>query len=158
MPRFFEDLRVGEVFVSPGRTIDRDQIVAFARAFDPQPFHLDEAAAATSFFGRLIGSGWHTAALTMRMLNESGLDISGGIIGAGMDSLRWPTPLVPGDTVHVRTDVLELRASRTRPAIGIVRCSVRTLRDDETALQEMIANLVVPRKTLGFDGEDATHR
>ncbi len=122
-----------------------DEIKAFASAYDPQPFHLDEAAAADSFFGTLIASGWHTAALTMRLLTESGLDVSGGLIGAGMDDLRWPNALVPGDTIRLLLEVTDVRPSRSRPAIGIVRLHMRTVRDDGVAVQEAHANLVVPR-------------
>ncbi len=146
MPRFFDDLHPGDVFASPSRTVSRDEMVAFARDFDPQPFHLDDAAAGSSFFGRLIGSGWHTAALTMRLLTDAQLDISGGLVGAGTESLRWPTPLLPGDTIHVRAEVLDVRPSRSRPQIGIVRMRVQTLRDDGSAVQETIASLVVPRR------------
>jgi acyl dehydratase len=146
MARFLEDLAAGDVFTSGARTVTLEEIVTFARAFDPQPFHLDPAAAERSFFGRLIGSGWHTAALTMRLLTEVGLDISGGLIGAGMDELRWPSALVPGDTIHVRAEVLSVRASRSRPAVGIVRVDLRTLRADDTAVQTAIANIVVPRR------------
>ena len=146
MARFLEDFAPGAVFTSPARTVSLDEIVAFARDFDPQPFHLDAAAASSSFFGRLIGSGWHTAALTMRLLTEASLDISGGIIGAGMDDLRWPSALLPGDTIHLRAEVLDVRASRSRPAIGIVRVEMRTLRADGSAVQTMIASLVVPRR------------
>jgi len=146
LPRFLDDLQPGDVFESPSRTVGRDEMVAFARDFDPQPFHLDDAAAGASFFGRLIASGWYTAALTMRMLTDAQLDISGGLIGAGTESLRWPTPLVPGDTIHLRADVLDVRPSRSRPEIGIVRVRLQTLRDDGSAVQEMIASLVVPRR------------
>ena len=146
MPRFLDDLRPGDVFTSPPRTIDRDAMLAFAREFDPQPFHLDDTAAAMSFFGRLIASGWQTAALTMRMMTEANFDISGGLIGAGVDDLRWPSALMPGDTIQLHAEVLEVRPSRSRPAIGIVRVRMRTLRDDGTAVQEMIANLVVPTR------------
>ena len=124
--------------------ISQDAIIAFAREYDPQPFHTDPAAASASFFGKLIGSGWHTAALTMRMLTETQMDIAHGLIGAGVEQLRWPTPLQAGDVIHVRVDVLDVRPSKSRPEIGIVRIRVRTVRDDGTAVQEMTANVVVP--------------
>lgn len=146
MARYLEDLKPGQVYESRRHTISEDEIVAFAREFDPQPFHTDREAAKASFFGRLIASGWHTAALTMKMLTEADLDIAGGIIGAGMEDLKWPTPLEPGDTIHLRVDVLDARASKSRPEIGIVRARVRALRDDGSAVQEMIASLIVPVK------------
>jgi acyl dehydratase len=146
MARYLDDLKPGDAFESPRHTISQDAIIAFAREYDPQPFHTDPAAASGMFFGKLIGSGWHSAALTMRMLTETQMDIAHGIIGAGVEQLRWPTPLLPGDVIRVRVDVLDVRASKSRPEIGIVRVRVRTLRDDDTAVQEMTANLVVPVK------------
>jgi acyl dehydratase len=146
MPRYLEDVKPGQAFESKRHTISQEAIVAFAREFDPQPFHIDPEAAKSSFFGKLIASGWHTAALTMRMLTECEMDLAGGIIGAGMEELRWPTPLVPGDTIHLRVEILESRASKSRPEIGIVRARVQALREDGSAVQEMIANLVVPAK------------
>jgi acyl dehydratase len=146
VPRFLEDFQPGATFDSPSRTVQAGEIKAFAAAYDPQPFHLDETAAAASFFGTLIASGWHTAALTMRLLTESGLDISGGLIGAGMDELRWPNALVPGDTIHLHIEIADVRPSRSRPSIGIVKAVIRTLRADGAAVQELTANLVVPRR------------
>ena len=146
MARYLEDLRAGQAFESKRHTITTEAIVAFAREYDPQPFHVDADAAKASFFGKLIASGWHTAALTMRMLTEAEMDLAGGIIGAGMEDLKWPTPLVPGDTIHVRVEIIESRASKSRPEIGIVRARVHALREDGTAVQEMIANLIVPAR------------
>jgi acyl dehydratase len=148
MPRYLEDLKPAHAFESRKHTITEEAIVTFAKEFDPQPFHVDPAAAKASFFGKLIASGWHTAALTMKMLTEAEMDLAGGIIGAGMEDLKWPTPLVPGDTIHVRVEILDSRASKSRPEIGIVRARVRALRDDGTAVQEMIANLIVPTKPV----------
>lgn len=144
MARYLEDLEPGHVYESPRRTVSHDEIVAFAREFDPQPFHTDAEAAKASFFGHLIASGWHTAALTIRLLLETQLDLAGGLIGAGMEDLRWPSPMVPGDTIHVRVEILETRRSKSRPEIGIVRARIQALRDDGVAVQEMIANLIVP--------------
>jgi acyl dehydratase len=146
MPRYLEDLKPARAFESRRHTISQEEIIAFARQYDPQPFHLDPEAAKSSFFGKLIASGWHTAALTMKLLTEAEMDLAGGIIGAGMEDLKWPTPLVPGDTTHVRVEIIESRASKSRPEIGIVRARVQALREDGTAVQEMIANLIVPTK------------
>ena len=146
MARYLEDLKPGNAFESRRHTITEEAIVAFAREYDPQPFHLDPVAAKSLFFGKLIASGWHTAALTMKMLTECEMDLAGGIIGAGMEELKWPTPLVPGDTIHLRVEIIESRASKSRPEIGIVRARVRALREDGTAVQEMIANLIVPAR------------
>ncbi len=100
-PLRFGDFRPGQRFRSPPQTISAEEIKEFARQFDPQPFHLDEAAAASSLFGGLAASGWHTAALAMRMNVVGGLPIAGGIIGNGIDELRWPHPVRPGDTLAV---------------------------------------------------------
>ncbi len=146
MVRYLEDLKPGQAFESRHHLITEEAIVAFAREYDPQPFHLDAEAAKTSFFGKLIASGWHTAALTMKMLTETHMDLAGGMIGAGMEDLKWPTPLAPGDTIHVRVEILDARASKTRPEIGIVRAHVRTMREDGSAVLEMISNLIVPTR------------
>src|SRR5215467_15933496 len=115
---YLEDLRVGQRFVSGTHRIDEGQIQAFAEQFDPQPFHLDAEAAKATLFEELVASGWHTAAITMRLLVESGLPIAGGIIGAGAE-ITWPNPTRPGDVLRVESEVLELRPSRSRPERGI---------------------------------------
>jgi len=138
---------VGDTFTSPARVVTADEIVAFAREFDPQPFHLDPDAARASFFGHLVASGWHTAALTMRLMVDAGMDLAGGIIGAGMESLRWPAALGPGESISVRVSILALRPSQSRPTIGIVTFKVETLRSDGTAVQEMTGSLIVPRRS-----------
>ena len=149
MARYLEDLKPGNAFESRSHTISQEDIVEFARRYDPQPFHMDPVAAKASFFGKLIASGWHTGALTMKMLTESEMDLAGGLIGAGMEDFRWPVPMVPGDTIHVRVEILESRASKSRPEIGIVRARIRTLRENGDAVQEMTANLIVPAKPPG---------
>jgi len=146
MARFLEDLTPGTTFESPARKITEEDIIEFARRYDPQPFHTDPEAAKTSFFGKLIASGWHTAALTMKMLSEAKMELAGGIIGAGMEEVKWPSPLLPDDLIHVRVEILGGRASKSRPEIGIVRAFVQTLREDGTAVQELYANLVVPTR------------
>ncbi len=147
MARYFEDLQPGDTFASPPRTVSAEEIIAFAREFDPQPFHLDPEAARSSFFGGLVASGWHTAALTMRNFVDSGIDLAGGIIGAGMEELRWPAPLPAGDTIRTRITIERVRPSQSRPQLGIVTFRVETLRSDGKAVQEMTGNLIVPRRT-----------
>jgi acyl dehydratase len=144
-PLSLEDLRVGQRFVSGTHRLDEEQIRAFAEQFDPQPFHLDAEAAKATLFEGLVASGWHTAAITMRLLVESGLPIAGGIIGAGAE-LTWPSPTRPGDVLQVESEVLELRPSRSRPDRGVatVRSETRNQRG-ETA-QVLVAKLVVPRR------------
>jgi acyl dehydratase len=147
--RYFEDLHPGDTFTSPSRVVTQDEIVAFARQFDPQPFHLDPKAAEASFFGRLVASGWHTAALTMRNFVDSGIDLAGGIIGAGMEALRWPSPLYPDEEITTRIEILDARTSQSRPQLGLVRFNVQTQRTDGAIVHEMIGTLLVPRRPGG---------
>ena len=147
--RYFEDFAVGQTFGSGRLKVEPEQIKSFAAEFDPQPFHLDEAAASRSIFGGLAASGWHTAALTMRLLVDSGIDPAGGIIGAGFDELRWPRPVRPGDELHLESLVLEARPSRSRPDQGWLKMRTTTLNQKEEPVQILIANLVVPRRGAG---------
>src|SRR5437879_11813557 len=117
--RFLEDFAVGQTFRSGRVRIDMERIKTFGAEFDPQPFHLDEAAARDSIFRGLAASGWHTAALTMRLLVESDLKPAGGIVGAGFDEFRWPRPVRPGDELHLESEVLEVRAAKWRPDPGV---------------------------------------
>ncbi|HEY5865884.1 MAG TPA: MaoC family dehydratase [Candidatus Tectomicrobia bacterium] len=146
MIRYLEDFAVGQAFRSGPRRIDAAQITAFAAAFDPQPFHLNEAAARDTRFHGLVASGWHTAAVTMRLLVESDLTPAGGIVGAGVEACRWPRPVRPGDTLRVACDVLEVRPSQSRPGQGLLKVQVTTLNQHEEAVQVLIATLMVPRR------------
>src|SRR6266540_593829 len=142
---FLEDLRVGQRFSSGSHTIDEAQIKAFAAQFDPQPFHLDGEAAKATLFGRLAASGWHTAAITMKLLVESGLPLRGGIIGSGGE-VSWPRPTRPGDTLTVLSEVEEITPSRSRPDRGMIRVRSETRNQDVETVQILIAKLVVPRR------------
>jgi acyl dehydratase len=122
-PLYFEDLAVGQVVGTGNVKVEPEKVKAFAAEFDPQPFHLDEDAARASIFGGLVASGWHTAALTMRLLVEGELQIVGGLIGMGAEELRWPRPVRPGDVLRVESEVLGLRPSRSQPDRGIVNVS-----------------------------------
>jgi len=144
--RYFEDLAVGQTFGSGRLRVDEEQIKAFAAAFDPQPFHLDEAAARASLFGGLAASGWHTAALTMRLLVEGGAPIAGGIVGAGGE-IAWPRPTRPGDELTVVSEVLDVTPSRSRPDRGMVTLRSTTLNQNGEAVQVLTARLVVPRRS-----------
>jgi acyl dehydratase len=144
---FLEDFAVGQIFRSAGLRVDTAEIKGFATQYDPQPFHLDEAAAKATLFGGLAASGWHTAALTMRLLVDGGAPIAGGIIGAGTDELRWPRPVRPGDELRVESEVLEVRPSRSRPQQGLVKLRTTTLNQNDEPVQIMVANLLVPRRT-----------
>src|SRR6266581_4011438 len=114
MERYFEDFGVGQTFGSGRLRVDTERCKTFAAEFDPQPFHLEEEAARESIFGGLAASGWHTGAVTMRLLVESEFRPAGGIIGTGFDEFRWPLPVRPGDELHVKSEVLEVRPSRSR--------------------------------------------
>jgi acyl dehydratase len=142
---YLDDLHVGQRFTSRTHTIDEAQIKAFARDFDPQPFHLDEEAASKSFFGGLVASGWHTAAVTMRLLVDQGLPLAGGLIGASGE-LAWPAPTRPGDTLRVDSEILAVTPSRSRPDRGsiLVRSVTRNQRDE--VVQDFTARLIVPRR------------
>src|SRR5215468_11785856 len=118
---YLEEFTPGQKYVSGTRRVDAAAIKGFATQFDPQPFHLDEDAARTSFFGGLAASGWHTAALSMRLLVESDFRPAGGVIGAGFDEFRWPRPVRPGDELHIESEVLEVRASRSKPSQGLIK-------------------------------------
>jgi acyl dehydratase len=141
---FFDDLRVGQRFTSGKHEIDAKQITAFAKEFDPQPFHLDVEAAKDAFFGELVASGWHTAAVTMRLLVEGGAPLAGGLIGAGAE-ITWPSPARPGDVLQVESEIMELRPSRSRPDRGIVTIRAETRNERGEVVQVLIAKLVVPR-------------
>jgi acyl dehydratase len=141
---FFDDLRVGQRFTSGKHELDQEQITAFAKEFDPQPFHLDAEAAKDAFFGALVASGWHTAAVTMRLLVEGGAPLAGGVIGAGAE-ITWPSPARPGDVLEVESEILELRPSRSRPDRGIVTIRAETRNQRGEVVQVLIAKLIVPR-------------
>ena len=143
---YLDDFAVGQTFGSRRMRIDEDRIKSFAAEFDPQPFHLDAEAARKSLFGGLAASGWHTAALTMRLLVESEIKPAGGIVGAGFDEFRWPRPVRPGDELRVESEVLEVRPSKSRPEQGVIRVRTTTLNQNSEAVQIFVGNLVVPRR------------
>jgi acyl dehydratase len=144
---YLDDLRVGQRFTSRRQQVDEAGIKDFARQFDPQPFHLDNDAAEDSMFSGLAASGWHTAAMTMRLLVES-LPLAGGLIGAGGE-LSWPQPTRPGDILRVESEIEEIVPSRSRPERGAatVRVVTRNQRDEE--VQILVARLIVPRRAKG---------
>lgn len=150
MGLYLDDFQVGQVFRSGTRRVEAVDIKRYAREFDPQPFHLDEATAADTMFRGLAASGWHTASLTMRLLVEGGsAPVEGGLIGAGVEELRWPRPTRPGDVLRVESEVLEVRPSRTKPTQGILRVRITTLNQADEPVQVMIANLFAPRRVEG---------
>lgn len=142
---YFDDLKVGDQFVSGTHALDAEEIKRFAAEFDPQPFHLDDAAARSTMFGGLAASGWHVAALTMRLLVADGPRLANGILGAGGE-IEWKAPTRPGDVLHVESEVIELIASRSRPDRGIVVLRSRTLTQRGDAVQVLTAKLMVSRR------------
>lgn len=142
---YMDELHVGQTFKSGTYTVDEAQIKAFAAQFDPQPFHTDAKTAEGTFFRGLAASGWHTAAITMRLNVEGGLPLADGIIGAGGE-INWPAPTRPGDTLHVESEVVEIIPSRSRPDRGIAVFLSRTLNQRGEVVQILKAKLVVSRK------------
>jgi acyl dehydratase len=141
---YLEDLYVGQRFTSGAHAVDEAQIKAFAGQFDPQPFHLDDAAARSTLFAGLAASGWHTAAITMRLLVDGGVPIAGGIVGAGAE-VSWPKPTRPGDILQVESEILEVTPSRSRPDRGMVTVRSETFNQRGEVVQMLTAKLVVPR-------------
>ena len=144
--RYLEEFAPGQKFASGQLRVDGERIKSFAAEFDPQPFHLNEEAARGSVFRRLAASGWHTAAMTMRLLVESGLKPVGGIVGVGFDEFRWPSPVRPDDTLHLEIEVLEVRPSRSRSDQGVIRVKTTTLNQRNEPVQVSVGNLIVPRR------------
>ena len=146
-PLYLEDISVGQRFVTATAVLDEEAIKSFARSFDPQPFHTNEAAARQSFFQGLAASGWHTAALTMKLQVESGPMLAGGMIGAEVE-LRWPKPVRPGDILHVESEVLAVTPSRSKPDRGFVTLKSETRNQNGETVQLQTAKLLVWRRSL----------
>jgi acyl dehydratase len=144
--RYLEDFAAGQRYTSGTLRVDASAIKAFAAQYDPQPFHLDEESAAKTFFKGLAASGWHTAALTMRLLVESDFAPAGGIIGAGFEELRWPRAVRPGDELHVVSEILEVRPSQSRPQQGMLKVRTTTVNQHGEPVQVFTGNLVVARR------------
>jgi acyl dehydratase len=144
--RYLEDYATGETFVSGRLRVDEAQIKRFAVEFDPQPFHLDGTAARATFFGGLAASGWHTAALTMRLLVDSEFKPVGGLIGARIEELRWPKPVRPGDELRLESEILEVRPSSSRPDQGWMKARITTFNQHDEAVQTFVVNMIVPRR------------
>jgi len=149
MPLYLEDFTVGQKHLTGEIRVDTEAIKAFAAQFDPQPFHLDEEGARGSLFDGLAASGWHTAAVTMRLLVDSDMKPAGGIIGTRADELKWPRPVRPGDELHVEAEVLEVRPSRSRPGEGYVKVRSTTINQHGQPVQVLVMNLLVPARPAG---------
>jgi acyl dehydratase len=143
--QYFEDLSVGQTFTAGPILMTAERIKQFGAEFDPQPAHVDETLAAASIFGELVASGWHTAAVTMRLLIDGASPrVAGGMVGAGIDAISWPEPVRPGDALSASSEILEMRLSRSRPDRGIAKVRTTTTRQDGRVVQVLTANIVIP--------------
>ena len=143
--RYFEDLKAGDRFASSPYEVTTEGIVSFAREFDPQPFHVDLSAADKSMFKGLAASGWHTAAITMRLFVQA-TNFAEGAVGLGVDELRWPVPVRPGDALRVEVEIVDLRESRSKLNHGIIRIRNTTTNQRGEIVQTMFASAMVPRR------------
>jgi acyl dehydratase len=153
--RYFDDLKIGDRFESETVAVTEEAIIEFARAFDPQIFHLDPSEASHTMFQGLIASGWHTAAISMRLFVQT-MNVPGGIVGLGVDELRWPNPVRAGDRLHVETEIVDLRLSRSKPDQGIIRIRNTTKNQRDEIVQIFEASAMVPRRRP--DNETTDHK
>jgi len=144
--RYLEDYEVGQRYGSGVARVEAGRMTSFAAEFDPQPFHLSEAAAASTIFAGLAASGWLTAAITMRLMVEGDLKPAGGIVGLGFDEFRWPKPVRAGDELRVESEILEVRPSRSRPDQGLIKVRNTTSNQKGDAVQVTLGNLLVRRR------------
>ena len=144
---YLDDLQVGQRFKSGSYALTADRIKSFAAEFDPQPFHLDEALASRTVFKGLAASGWHTAAITMRLLTDGSMPIGDGIVGVGGE-IAWPRPTRPGDVLRVETEIMEITPSRSRPDRGMVTIRSETRNQNDDIVQTLVAKVVVPRRAV----------
>jgi len=139
--RYFEDIEIGIVQSFGNYQVTREEVMEFAGKYDPQPFHLDDEAAAQTHFGRLSASGWHTCAMTMSMMVENmKTEKSAGLGSPGVDNLRWVKPVYPGDTLRCESEVLEKRRSRSRREMGIFKVRHRTYNQNDEIVLDMVSN------------------
>ena len=151
--KFYEDIEVGSKSSFGRYEVTREEVMDFASKYDPQPFHLDDDAAAQTHFGRLSASGWHTCSMTMAMMVENMKgEKSAGLGSPGVDSLRWIKPVYPGDTLRCETEIIEKRRSSSRPEMGIFKSRIRTFNQDEVMVLEMVSNGLI--RTRDPEGSD----
>jgi acyl dehydratase len=144
---YFDDVKVGDRFKSEPLQVTEKQVIEFAHKFDPQMFHLTRKSAERTIFKGLIASGWHTAAVTMRLFVQT-LNFAEGAIGLGVEELRWPNVVRPGDALTVETEIVDLRLSRSRPDYGIIRLRNVTTNQRGEIVQTMLASAMVPRRKV----------
>jgi acyl dehydratase len=142
---YFDDLKVGDRFKSESLKVTEKEVVEFAHKFDPQMFHLSRKIAERTLFKGLVASGWHTAAMTMRLFVQT-LNFAEGAIGLGVDELRWPNAVRPGNVLTVETEIIDLRPSRSKPGYGIIRLRNVTTNQDGDVVQTMLASAMVPQR------------
>ena len=147
--RYLEDFSVGDRFPTGSMTVTEDSITSFAAQYDPQVFHLDREAAAQSLFGELVASGWQTAAMTMRLMVDSRFAGATPLIGLGVEGLKWPRPVRPGDVLSATVEVLEIRPSQSNPTRGSMRIRTTTVNQDGETVYEMTSTTLVPRRPAG---------
>ena len=144
---YYEDIEVGVVRRFGSKEVVREEVIDFASQYDPQPFHLDDAAAAQTYFGRLSASGWHTAAMVMRMLVDEGQKTGHFSLGSpGIDEMRWVKPVYPGDTLRVETEVLAKSEPKSRPDIGFLKVKVTVFNQHDEVVMRQVANNIQPRR------------
>ena len=144
MGRYLSDYAVGDSFESAEYTVSPEEAIEFARSYDPQPFHLYAGEAARSFFRELVISGWHTAAITMRLVVDTGVLRETGVIGTGIDDLRWLAPVKPGDTLRVRGEVIGSAPWPGNGKHGTLRVRLQTVNQDSVVVMTQVANLILP--------------
>jgi acyl dehydratase len=158
---YLEDLTVGDEAYLGSYEVTREEVIEFARKFDPQPFHLSDEAAAKTHFGRLAASGWHTCAMTMAVIARSVVETEQAGLGSpGVDNLRWLKPVYPGDTLHVRTKIVETRPSRSKPEIGSFRSDCTVTNQDEVPVLTFTSIVLMRRRPVssppaGGEGDHA---
>jgi acyl dehydratase len=147
--QYLEDFAVGQRFSTGRHIVDDKQIKGFAAEFDPQPFHVDETAAAKSIFRGLAASGWHTAAITMKLLVHSDFRPAGGIVGLGLEEMQWPMPVRSGDELHVETEILQVRPSSSKLSQGLLKVRNTTVNQKGEAVLSQTVNLLALRRPEG---------
>ena len=144
---YLEDLEAGLKASFGAYRVTREEVIAFASAYDPQPFHLSDEAAAKTYFGKVAASGWHTCAMTMRMLVDQGRDAPMASLGSpGVDELRWLKPVYPGDTLRVETEIVDVTPSRSKPDLGTFKSEVTVLNQDDVAVMRMKTIVLIRRR------------
>jgi acyl dehydratase len=148
--QYFEDIEIGRKQAFGSYLVTREEVIDFAKKYDPQPFHLDDSFAASTHFGRLSASGWHTGAMVMAMLVENmKVNPSAGRGSPGVDELRWLKPVYPGDTLRVETEVTEKRQSVSKPEMGFFKSTVTVFNQDDVKVMTMISNGIIATRLEG---------